>query len=302
MGDVSLPGISMQDLTKYYGKQRGVEDITFHVNAGEVVGFLGPNGSGKTTVMRMLMGLLHITRGSAQILGSPVAVKDPSVRAQVGYLPGTLGLHKNQTVGEYLQYMADMRSVYCSRNIAALCERFSVDPSRDISSLSKGNKQKVGVIQAFMHSPRVLILDEPTSGLDPIVQREFENLLAESRDNGAAVLLSSHVMHEVEVLATRVAIINNGSLVVVGDVNTMKARTLRTLKFDFDQEVHASVFEGVEGVHSVNAAGHSVECTVVGSETAVLQLAVAHNVRSVTSHEPSLEDIFITETENHHAS
>ena len=292
----------MQDLTKYYGTQRGVEDITFDVNAGEVVGFLGPNGSGKTTVMRMLMGLLHITRGSAQILGSSVAVKDPSVRAHVGYLPGTLGLHKNQTVGEYLQYMADMRSIDCTKNIASLCERFSVDPSRDISSLSKGNKQKVGVIQAFMHAPRVLILDEPTSGLDPIVQREFENLLAEARDSGAAVLLSSHVMHEVEVLATRVAIINNGSLVVVGDVNTMKARTLRTLKFDFDEEVNAQVFEGIHGVRSVSVMGHSVECTVVGSETPVLQVAVAHGVRSVTSHEPSLEDIFITETENHRAS
>lgn len=302
MADVLFPGISMQDLTKYYGTQCGVEDITFNVNAGEVVGFLGPNGSGKTTVMRMLMGLLHITHGSAQILGSPVAVQDPSVRALVGYLPGTLGLHKNQTVGDYLKYMADMRSIKCDKNIHLLCERFSVDPSRDISSLSKGNKQKVGVIQAFMHSPRVLILDEPTSGLDPIVQREFENLLAEARDMGTAVLLSSHVMHEVEVLATRVAIIKNGRLVVVGDVNTMKSQTLRTLKFDFDQEIDVSEFESVDGVHSVNAVGHSIECMVLGSETAVLRVAVAHNVRSVTSHEPSLEDIFITETEHHHAS
>lgn len=292
----------MHGLTKFYGDQRGVEDITFEVKCGEVVGFLGPNGSGKTTVMRMLMGLLHISRGSAEILGRAIAVRDPSTRQFVGYLPGTLGLHKNQTVAEYLNYMSDMRRVDCAAQAKMLCDRFAVDPARDIAALSKGNKQKVGVIQAFMHSPRVLILDEPTSGLDPIVQREFESLLAEARDNGAAVLLSSHVMHEVEVLATHVAIINNGSLVVSGDVETLKQRTLRTINLEFDQQVDIHQFTALAGVKSATAIDTSIECSVIGSENELLRRAVELGVVSVTSHEPTLEDIFIAETDNHRVS
>ena len=295
-------GLSLQGLTKFYGKQRGVEDITFDVHPGEVMGFLGPNGSGKTTVMRMLMGLLHITRGRAEILGRQVSVSMPEVRKSVGYLPGTLGLHKNQTVQQYLTYMADMRGIDCAKNIHSLCERLSINPRRNIGDLSKGTKQKVGVIQAFMHQPRVLILDEPTSGLDPIVQREFESILGEARDNGAAVLLSSHVMHEVEVLATRVAIINEGKLLVVDDVVNLKAKTLRTLKLQFPQPVDPFLFTSVPEVRAANADGNFIECEIVGAETNVLRLAVEHNVISVESHDPTLEDIFVTTTEVNHVS
>ena len=302
MASETVLGLSLQGLTKFYGEQRGVEDITFDVHPGEVMGFLGPNGSGKTTVMRMLMGLLHITRGRAEILGEQVSVSRPEVRTSVGYLPGTLGLHKNQTVGQYLTYMADMRGIDCARNIQSLCERLSINPRRNIGDLSKGTKQKVGVIQAFMHQPRVLILDEPTSGLDPIVQREFEAILSEARDNGAAVLLSSHVMHEVEVLASRVAIINEGKLLVVDDVVNLKAKTLRTLKLQFPQPVDPFLFTSVPEVRAAIATGNFIECEVVGAETNVLRLAVEHNVITVESHDPTLEDIFVTTTEVSHVS
>ena len=302
MASETVLGLSLQGLTKFYGEQRGVEDITFDVHPGEVMGFLGPNGSGKTTVMRMLMGLLHITRGRAEILGEQVSVSRPEVRTSVGYLPGTLGLHKNQTVGQYLTYMADMRGIDCARNIQSLCERLSINPRRNIGDLSKGTKQKVGVIQAFMHQPRVLILDEPTSGLDPIVQREFEAILSEARDNGAAVLLSSHVMHEVEVLASRVAIINEGKLLVVDDVVNLKAKTLRTLKLQFPQPVDPFLFTSVPEVRAAIATGNFIECEVVGAETNVLRLAVEHNVITVESHDPTLEDIFVTTTEVNHVS
>lgn len=297
-----VPGLSLRGLTKFYGEQRGVEDITFDVHPGEVMGFLGPNGSGKTTVMRMLMGLLHITRGRAEILGREVHVSRPDIRRSVGYLPGTLGLHKNQSVQQYLTYMAEMRGIDCTKNIHTLCERLSLNPQRNIGSLSKGTKQKVGVIQAFMHQPRVLILDEPTSGLDPIVQREFEAILGEARDNGAAVLLSSHVMHEVEVLASRVAIINEGRLLVVDDVVNLKAKTLRTLKLQFPEQVDPFLFTTVPEVRAAIAVGNSIECEVIGPETNVLRLAVEHNVLSVESHDPTLEDIFVTTTEVNHVS
>lgn len=298
---VDVAGISTHDLTKFYGRTLGVEDVSFEVRRGEVMGFLGPNGSGKTTVMRMLMGLIHITRGSAEILGRDVGDKSGAQRQSVGYIPGTLGLYPNQTVLEYLRFMANMRGVNCDASIDDLAVRLALDVNLRIGGLSKGTKQKVGVIQAFMHGPDVLILDEPTSGLDPIVQREFETMLAEARDRGAAVLLSSHVMHEVEELASRVAIIDRGHLLVVDDVASLKARTSRRLVLEFDHHVDADAFESVPGVVSTTPDGNSIECVVVGPETATLARAVELSVVAVISHEPSLEDIFFRETVQNHA-
>ncbi len=291
-------GLHLQGLTKYYGLQRGVENISFDVQPGEVVGFVGPNGSGKTTVMRMLTGLIHITRGSAFVLGTPVTNAPPSIRANIGYLPGTLGLYKNQTVREYLEFMSQMRGIDCTAQINSLAKRLALNTNSLISGLSKGTKQKVGVIQAFMHNPRVLILDEPTSGLDPIVQREFEAILLEARDNGAAVLLSSHLMHEVEQLASRVAIINQGHLLVIDDVHSLKARISRIVSFDFPQQVSTERFTFCPGVEHVTRDGNTVECHIVGPETELLRVAVDLGAISVTSKEPSLEDIFMSETEN----
>ena len=291
-------GLHLQGLTKFYGHQRGVENISFDVRPGEVVGFVGPNGSGKTTVMRMLMGLIHITRGYANVLGAPVTNAPPSIRANIGYLPGTLGLYKNQTVREYLMFMSHMRGIDCSAQIDSLAQRLALNTNSLISGLSKGTKQKVGVIQAFMHNPKVLILDEPTSGLDPIVQREFELILLEARDNGAAVLLSSHLMHEVEQLASRVAIVNQGHLVVIDDVHSLKARISRIVSFDFPQQVSTERFTFCPGVEHVTRDGNTVECHIVGPETELLKIAVDLGAISVTSKEPSLEDIFMSETEN----
>ena len=294
-------GISTDGLTKFYGRTLGVENVTFDVARGEVLGFLGPNGSGKTTVMRMITGLLHITRGSATVLGLDVASRGPEVRSHIGYLPGTLQLPRNMTVRRYLSFVADMRGLDLGREASELCERFGLSPDADLAGLSKGTKQKVGVVQAFMHSPDVLILDEPTSGLDPIVQREFESLLGEHRDRGAAVLLSSHVMHEVEVLATRIAIVQKGRMLVVDSVDSLKSRTTRSLRFEFPHEMPATTFMGVEGVQGVLVDHRWLECTVVGSENAILDEAARLGALTVVSHEPSLEDIFLTSTGNGHA-
>lgn len=286
----------MNGLTKYYKNKRAVEDITFDVHPGEVVGFLGPNGSGKTTVMRMLMGLITITRGSACINGVDVQLRDGSARTSVGYLPGTLRLPPRSTVQELLEFSSCIRGNVDQRQVNQLLDRFHVDPSRKIGSLSKGTKQKVGVIQAFMHKPNVLILDEPTSGLDPIVQREFESLLREARDRGTAVLLSSHVMHEVETTAERVAILNKGSLLLVDSVERMKARMAHTLTFEFEHPVPITEFQSIAGIQSVSAINNSIMCTVVGSVSPTLALAARLNARDVVAAPPSLEDIFITET------
>lgn len=291
------PAIEVNGLTKWYGRKLGVEDVSFDVAPGCVTGFLGPNGSGKTTVIRMLTGLISITRGSASVLGVDVASAPASLRAEIGYLPGVLGLPKNRTVREHLRFLSLMRRVDVMPRALELCERLGLSPDVRIGSLSKGTRQKVGVVQAFMHEPRVLILDEPTSGLDPLVQREFETLLGEARDTGAAVLLSSHVMHEVEVLASRVAIIDKGRLLVIDDMAALKERTSRTVTFTFAQPVDSSAFGGIEGVRSVTASGQDTTVTVVGSAAEVLHVAGELGATSVVSHEPSLEDVFYDVTD-----
>ena len=288
------PSICLAGLTKYYGHNLGVEDLTFDVRPGEVFGFLGPKGAGKTTAIRMIVGLLRITRGSATVLGADVASAPASLRHRIGYLPGALVLYGNLTGGEYLRFLARMRGGAMTRRINDLSERLNLDLTRHIHDLSKGNQQKIGVVQAFMHSPDVLILDEPTAGLDPIVQREFEALIDEAQQQGAAILLSSHVLSEVDHLAGRVAIIDEGHLLVVEDIASLKRRALRTIDLDFPQPVATAPFAVIEGVTDVRSRGSQVTCTMTGEETGLLRHAVDLGVLSVRTHEPSLDQIFFS--------
>ncbi|MBU3718613.1 MAG: ABC transporter ATP-binding protein [Actinobacteria bacterium] len=287
--------IAVDQLTKFYGHHRGVESVTFTVSAGEVLGFLGPNGSGKTTVIRTLMGLIRATSGDVRLFGRPV-ISDPRLRERVGYVPGRLELLPRMSVRRYLEHLAALRRRELSTAIHSLAERFTLDLDATISSLSKGNKQKVGVIQAVMHDPQVLILDEPTSGLDPIGQRQFDDLVNEMRERGAAVLLSSHVMSEVEVIADRIAILDHGRLALVASMPQLRERIERSLDFEFNQPVEASEFSSVPGVTSVRADGNHLICSVAGSERPALAKAVELGVRAVTSQEPTLEEIFIAVT------
>lgn len=296
MMSTSQAAISVQGLTKYYGSRLGVEDVSFDVHPGQVMGFLGPNGSGKTTVMRLLVGLLRITRGEARLLGEDVSDPKGKVRRRVGYLPGTLSLYENLTVEQYLSLLADLRGSDCITDALSMCDRLQLTATSPIKGLSKGNKQKVGVVQAFMHSPSVLILDEPTAGLDPIVQREFEELVRERRQSGAAILLSSHVLSEVEQLASDVVILDHGRLVVQDRIEVLKSRIERRIRFDFPFVPAAETFAGCPGVVHVEHADHSITCTIVGSENPVLERASHVGVESVRTFEPSLDEIFLTAT------
>ncbi len=288
------PAISLQGLTKYYGRDLGVADVTFDVFPGEVIGFLGPNGAGKTTTMRSLVGLLNITSGRAQILGQEVSVSASAQRAKIGYLPGAPALYKNLTALDHLEFLARMRRVNCTDQILSMAQRFDLDLGRKIHELSKGNQQKVAVIQAFMHRPEVLILDEPTSGLDPIVQREFSAIVDDMQARGSAILLSSHVLSEVEHLADRVVIVNAGKQVLVEEITKLKAKTVRTIDLYFAAPVGEQIFEGISGVKDLRIYGNRVSCTVVGAENALLRCAVDNGLESVQTHESSLDDIFFT--------
>lgn len=289
---MSDTAVSLRGLTKHYGKSRGIADVTFDVHRGEVFGFLGPNGSGKTTALRTLVGLIHATSGSARILGRDALSPDPSLRESIGYLPGSLGLYSSMTGRAFLRFLAKVRRKDCDESIEQLAGRLKVDLDRRIQELSKGNRQKIGVIQAFMHHPQVLLLDEPTSGLDPLVQHEFESLLDESKSRGAAIVLSSHVLSEVEHLADRVAIINEGTLLVVASVSTLKERALRSVDLHFDAPPPDDAFEYIDGVRDIARHGNMITCSVLGSEHQLLLAAVEHGVVTVTTREPSLDEVF----------
>ncbi|MFZ9292203.1 MAG: ATP-binding cassette domain-containing protein [Ilumatobacteraceae bacterium] len=287
------PIVEVHDVTKRYGREVGVANVSFDVREGEVLGLLGPNGSGKTTLLRLMLGLLHITSGRIAIFGRDVGDAGPRLRARIGYLPGDLALYDQQTVRQYLRFVAALRRMDLRESIEALAGRFDLDLDRRIGDLSRGTRQKVAVVQAFMHGPALLLLDEPTSGLDPIVQREFEALVDETRLRGATILLSSHILAEVERLADRVAVMREGCLAVVDDVAMLKSRFTRTIDLEFPAAVDPEPFRAIPGVSDVHVARRTLSCSVVGPETALLREAVARGVVGVHAHDPSLDDIFM---------
>lgn len=287
--------VEVRGLTKHYGDVVGIEDLNIEINAGEVIGFLGPNGAGKSTTIRTLLGLISATSGSATFLGEDALTGDPKLRKNIGYLPGAPTYYNQYKALDFLRLFANIRGVNCDDVIFDYASRLKLDLSKKIGELSKGNRQKVAVIQAFMHKPQILFLDEPTSGLDPLVQIEFEKILDEAKARGAAVLLSSHVMSEVEHLADRVAIIHKGKLVVFEDIATLRARTIRKVDLHFPVATDPSQFKSLASVTEVDVHGKRITCSVVGSEHELFKLAVALGVENVRTHETSLEDIFLAE-------
>lgn len=284
--------INVQRATKRYGRAIGIDDVSLRVSAGEVLGLLGPNGSGKTTLLRLMLGLIRLTSGSITMFGRNIATADDDIRSGIGYLPGDLALYGQQTVRQYLTLMATLRRRSMMPRALVMCERFGLDTTRRIGDLSRGTKQKVAVVQAFMHEPDLLLLDEPTSGLDPIVQREFEVLVDETRRRGATIVLSSHILAEVERLADRVAVMRGGRLVAVDDVTSLKSRFSRRLDLEFAAEIDPAPFESLAGVRNVHVSRRTLSCDVLGPETELLRTAVNFGVMGVHAHDPSLDDIF----------
>ena len=285
--------VSLNKLTKNYGSTRGIFEVTFDVYAGEVMGFLGPNGAGKTTAIRTLLGLIKATSGAAAILGKNALIPNVELRRKIGYLPGIAATYDRYTALGYLDFIARMRGLELEAEIRKLARRLDLDINEHIHGLSKGNRQKVSVIQAFMHSPEVLFLDEPTSGLDPLVQREFEKILDETRDRGAAIVLSSHVLSEVEHLANRIAIIDKGEIVIVDEISTLKAKARRRIDLFFDSKVNRDDFNKVPNIKEIEVEDGSLHCVVTGSEHELLKRAVELGVNEVRTQESSLEEIFL---------
>ena len=287
--------IEVERLSKSYGGKRGIAEVSFQVQEGEVFGFLGPNGAGKTTTIRLLMALLRADAGTARIAGLDCWTQSLEIKRLVGYVPGEPALDPNLTGGQILEYFAHLRGGVDHAYLERLIQRFDLDTSRKFRQYSSGNKRKVVLIQAFMHRPRLLILDEPTSGLDPLNQQEFDRMVKEAREEGRTVFLSSHILSEVEKTCTRVAIIREGGLVRLGGVAEVKAIKRYEITITFADAVPTETFRTLDGVLEVETLnqGHAVRLAMQGPADAVIKAAAHHPVVSLTSYEPSLEDIFL---------
>jgi ABC-type multidrug transport system, ATPase component len=285
--------IEVRNLTKRYGSSRGVEDLTFEVGPGEAFGFLGPNGAGKTTTIRTLLDFIRPTSGTVRIFDMDPRREGVKVHRRIGYLPGELALYERMTGEDLLRAFAELRATVSWSRITGLAERLGLDLTRRIHELSHGNKQKIGLVQAFMHGPDLLILDEPTQGLDPLVQQTFYAMVEEERLGGAAIFLSSHVMPEVERVCDRVGIIREGHLVTVADIGELKAKALRKIEFHFAEPVPASAFDGLPGVKEVSVHGDSMLLSIEGAADAVIKEAARYEVVSLETREPSLEEAFL---------
>ncbi len=286
--------IHTEGLTKFYGKQRGILEVSLDVRRGEVFGYLGPNGAGKTTTIRTLLNFIRASRGRATIFGLGIRRDSVEIRRRIGYLSGELRLYDNLTGAELLEYFGHLRGGVDWRHVEELAARFECILSQHLRAMSHGNRQKVGLIQAFMNRPELLILDEPTTGLDPLMQQEFYRLIAESKADGRTVFLSSHIMPEAERVCDRVAIIRQGRLVTVEDIETLKSRALRRLEIRFAEPVPQERFGGIDGVRDVSVIDSVLSCTVVGDLDSLIKAAAGAHVVSIVSHEPSLEEIFLT--------
>jgi ABC-2 type transport system ATP-binding protein len=287
--------IQASGLTKYYGRSRGILDLTFEIEEGEIFGFLGPNGAGKTTTIRTLMGFLRPSAGRATIAGLDCWSQAAAVKRLVGYLPSEFAFDPGLTGAQILTYLGHLRGGVDRTYVQQLCERLDFDPGKRFREYSRGNRQKLGLIQAFMHRPRLLILDEPSSGLDPLNQQEFYRMLHEVQAEGRTVFLSSHILPEVEQTCSRVGIIREGRLVEVNEVSRLKHMRQQTVVISFPAPASPEWFRGLPGVAAVrlNRDGRELHLDVQGDLQAVIKAAAVHDALSLTTQEPSLEEIFL---------
>lgn len=284
--------INTADLTKFYGEHRGILDVNLEINEGEVFGLLGPNGAGKTTCIRVFLDFIRPSSGSATVLGMDSRADSVSIRQRVGYLPGDFITYEKLTALELLEYFANLRGGNLVK-ARILADRFNLDLTRKIGELSRGNRQKVGLVQAFMSDPDLLILDEPTTGLDPLLQQEFHQLVIEEAKAGKTLFVSSHMLAEVEIICDRVGIIREGSLVTVEEVAVLRERALTRVEIEFGDTVSAADFEAVDGVTDVVVGEHLFTCNVSGSVDSLIKAAARHNVVRIQSGQPGLEEVFL---------
>jgi ABC-2 type transport system ATP-binding protein len=282
--------IEINNLTKYYGDNLGIEDVSFNVKEGEILGFIGPNGAGKSTTIRLLLGLIFPTSGDATIFGEDCIESGPTIREEIGYLPSEVFYYDKMKVIDLLKYSASFYKKDCDDRIYKLAEIMELDLNRKIEDLSYGNKKKVGIVQCLLHSPKLLLLDEPTTGLDPLMQQKFFKLLEEERKNGTTVLFSSHILAEVQQVCDRVAIIKEGKIIKFEDIKELQKDNYK--KITLKGNVNKNHFK-VDGVTELNETSEGIFFYYKGDMNHLIDLIGKNELQDVRIEEPTLEEVFI---------
>ncbi len=287
--------IQTEGLTKHYGDVHALVDLDLEISSGEIFGFLGPNGAGKTTMIRTILDEIRPTAGSASILGMDTHERSVEIRRHIGYVPGDLAMYPSLTGRDTLTYFSNLRGGVDWSYVDELADRLDADLTKKVGDLSSGNRQKVGVIQAFMNKPDVLIMDEPSSGLDPLVQREFQTMMREVTAEGRTVFLSSHTLSEVQRVADRVGIIRHGKLVAVESVSSLRSKGIRRVELFFDAPVDGAVFYSVPGVRDVAVGNQHVTLSYSGHMGTLLEVVTGrYTLIDISTQEADLEEIFLT--------
>ena len=284
--------IELNHLTKFYGKARGIEDVSFHVEEGEIFGFIGPNGAGKSTTIRTLLSLLSPSSGSAKIFGKDITQYGPEIKKEIGYVPSEVFYYDNMKVIDLLKYSASFYKRDCSKRMKELAEILDLDLQKKIDDLSFGNRKKVGIVQGLLHEPKLIILDEPTGGLDPLMQQKFFELLEEEKKKGATILYSSHVLGEVQRLCDRVAIIKEGKIISVEKISTLRENSYKKIKIETTLKISPDTFK-IDGVNNLQVEGNSVSFLFKGNINVVMKKIADLNLTNIWIEEPSLEEIFM---------
>ena len=284
----SMKAIETTNLTKYYGKSRGIEELNLTVSKGEFFGFIGPNGAGKSTTIRTLLGLIKSSSGSASVLGLDIEKDKEKILERIGYLPSETTFYAGMRVRDVLKFSADLRGKDCSKEAKVLCERLQLDTSKKVDELSFGNKKKVAIVCALQHKPELLILDEPTGGLDPLMQREFFQILQERNEEGTTIFLSSHILAEVQRNCTRAGIIREGKMIACGSVEALSRTNAKRVHVQGDVHI-----EELQEVRDLRQTENGMTFLYGGDINQLLQVFAKQNIQDVSISEPDLEEIFM---------
>ena len=284
--------IEIENLTKRYGGEVGIEDVSFRVEEGEIFGFIGPNGSGKSTTIRTLLSIIYPTSGKARIFGKDSIRHAAEIKQDIGYLPSEVFYYEKMKVKDLLAYSASFYRKDCRKRISELADIMQLDLSKRINDLSFGNRKKVGIVQALLHEPKLIILDEPTSGLDPLMQQTFFQLLKEENRNGATILLSSHILSEVERLCSRVAIIKEGKIAAVEHIKALQEKKHKIIRLEFNQPVDEKILM-IDGVSNLTWDGTKADLCYRGDINSFIKVLSSCDLRNIWINEPDLEDIFL---------
>ena len=283
--------IETNHLTKYYGKARGIVDVSFSVEEGEIFGFVGPNGAGKSTTIRLFCSLIYPSSGEAKIFGKDVIKYGSEIRQDIGYLPSEVFYYDRMKVIDLLKYSASFYQKDCTERMYELSDLMELELRRRIDDLSYGNRKKVGIVQGLMHQPKVLLLDEPTSGLDPLMQNRFYKLIREENERGATVFLSSHILGVVQKMCTRVAIIKEGSVIKIEDIKTLQQDNYKKIRVAAN-DLDPAQFN-LEGVLNLEKENGVVRFFYKGDINVIMRKISENEVSDVTIEEPTLEEIFM---------